>query len=397
MAARVAHAPTMTNQFSGTAMLTKMLIAITLIAAISGTSAGLWFHFNPRTTEMRLPGTVETQEVRLSSRSGGRVSKVYVTDGQLLAAGTKVFELEMPELDAQHAQLVAQRAAASAVLAKLKEGPRKEELEAARAAVAAAEARYELMKAGFREEMKDQVAGEVESLKADLANAQVDMDRARELYERKATSKEQYDAAVARYGRLRGQYNAAAAKQEMYRAGNRPEEKAESKAELARLQANLDLLEAGTRPEDIAEAEAQVAALAAKIEELDVMRAERTVYAPEKCVVQVVMVRPGDIAAPNRPVALVLRADDLWVKAYIPETQLGRIKVGQQVEVTMDTFPHKRFQGEVTYISPQSEFTPRNVQTVDERRHQVFGFKVRVTDPQGVFKSGMAADVWLKK
>ena len=109
----------MTNRKSGIAMLTKSLIAAGLITAVGGTSAGLWFHFNPHTTELRLPGTVETQEVRLSSRSGGRVSKVYVTDGQLLEAGQKVIELEMPELDAQHAQLAAQKQAAEAVVTKL--------------------------------------------------------------------------------------------------------------------------------------------------------------------------------------------------------------------------------------------------------------------------------------
>jgi len=91
----------------------------------------------------------------------------------------------------------------------------------------------------------------------------------------------------------------------------------------------------------------------------------------------------------------VLRADDLWVKAYISEIDLGRIRLNQKVEVTSDTYPGKRFEGVITYIASSSEFTPRNVQTIDERRHQVFGFKVRVTDSQGVFKSGMAADVWL--
>ena len=109
------------------------------------------------------------------------------------------------------------------------------------------------------------------------------------------------------------------------------------------------------------------------------------------------MVRPGDIAEANQPVALVLRADDLWVKAYISEVDLGKIKLGQKVEVTCDAFPGKRFAGEITYIASAAEFTPRNVQTIDERRHQVFGFKVRVADSQGVFKSGMAADVWLPK
>jgi hypothetical protein len=83
------------------------------------------------------------------------------------------------------------------------------------------------------------------------------------------------------------------------------------------------------------------------------------------------------------------------VKAYISEVDLGRIRLGQKVQVTCDAYPNQRFDGVITYISSVSEFTPRNIQTIDERRHQVFGFKVRVDDPQGVFKSGMAADVWL--
>lgn len=385
----------MTNQNANTAM--KTILVIALIAALGGTSAGLWFHFHPRTHELRLPGTVESQEVRLSSRVGGRVSKVYVDDGAVLEAGAKVIELEMPELDAQRAQLVAQKQAAEAVLARLIEGPRKQEIAAAQAAVDAAKARLDLMEAGFRPEETEQVAADLEAARADLKNARIDMERERELLARKATSQGAYDAAVAKYGRLKGQVDALDAKVRMYTKGYREEEKKETAAELARLQANLDLLHAGTREEDKAEARAQVAQLDGKLAELDVMRAERTVFAPEKCVVQTVSVRPGDIAAPNRPVALVLRADDLWVKAYISEIELGLIKVGQQVDVTMDTFPNKRFSGEVIYIAPQSEFTPRNVQTVDERRHQVFGVKVRVADPQGVFKAGMAADVWLKK
>src|SRR5262249_23149082 len=156
--------------------------------------------------------------------------------------------------------------------------------------------------------------------------------------------------------------------------------------DLARLQANYELLLAGTRPEEIQEAEARVQDLQGKIEEIDVRRNERTVVAPERAIVEVLMVRPGDIIAPNQPVALVLRAEDLWVKAYISEIDLGRIHLDQKVEVTCDAYPNKRFQGVITYIASASEFTPRNVQTIDERRHQVFGFKVRVADSQGVFK-----------
>jgi multidrug resistance efflux pump len=88
-----------------------------------------------------------------------------------------------------------------------------------------------------------------------------------------------------------------------------------------------------------------------------------------------------------------LKADDLWVKVFIPETELGRVRLDQAVTVTVDSYPGTRFPGRVIQIATQSEFTPRNIQSIDERRHQVFAAKVRVDNPQGVFKSGMAAEV----
>jgi HlyD family secretion protein len=376
-------------------MITRAAVGGAVLLALGGAAAGLYWHFNQPKTELTLPGTVESQEVRLSSRSGGRVAKVFVRDGQVVEAGQPIVELEMPELDAQRAQLEAQVAAAQAALARLEKGPRPEEIAAAKAAVDAAQARVNRMRKGYRAEEIAQVSSELGSLQAELENARQELYREKALREKGGSTRQVYEAAVAKHDRLQAQVNAAAAKVRMYESGYRVEEVAESEADLARLQANLDLLEAGTRQEEIDEARAQVEQLQAKIDEIDVMRRERTVYAPEKCVVQVVSVRPGDIAAPNKPVALVLRADDLWVKAFISEVDLGRIKVGQKVAVTIDTFPGKRFQGQVTYIAPQSEFTPRNVQTIDERRHQVFAIKVHVNDPQGVFKSGMAADVWL--
>jgi len=206
-----------------------------------------------------------------------------------------------------------------------------------------------------------------------------------------------YDAAVARHSRLQATVAAANAKVAMMESGYRAEDVAEAEAELARVQANYDLLLAGTRQEDKDEAAAQVAHLEAQLDELDVRRRERTVTAPERAVVETIGVRPGDIAAANQPLVTVLRADDLWVKAFISEVDLGHLRLGQTVDVTIDTYPGQRFQGVVVQISSISEFTPRNVQTIDERRHQVFGFKVRVDDPQGIFKSGMAATVYLPK
>ncbi len=377
------------------AMIWKPLLIGAALMAVAGSSAGLWFQFREPVAERRLPGTVETQDVRLSSRVGGRVARVYVKESQMVEPGATIVELEMPELDAQRAQLVAQKEAAEAVLLRLKNGPRVEEKAAAKAAVDAAVARLARMQKGYREEEIEQARSDLAALRADLQNALVELNRERSLLEKGASARTDYDAAVARHGRFEGQVNAAAAKLKMYESGYRIEDIAEMQADLARLQANYDLLVAGTRPEEIAEAEANVQKLQGQIDEIDVKRNERTVVAPERALVEVLLVRPGDIAAPNQPVALVLRAEDLWVKAYISEVDLGRIRLGQKVEVTCDAYPNKRFGGVITHIASASEFTPRNVQTIDERRHQVFGFKVRVADPQGVFKSGMAADVWL--
>jgi multidrug resistance efflux pump len=133
-----------------------------------------------------------------------------------------------------------------------------------------------------------------------------------------------------------------------------------------------------------------------KLRELDAQLAEAVVRAPERAVVEVVAVRKGDVVAANHSVVRVLRADDLWVKAYVSEVDLGKVHLGHEVELTIDSFPSKRFQGVVAQIASASEFTPRNIQSVDERRHQVFAIKVRVDDPQGIFKSGMAADVWVQ-
>jgi len=318
-----------------------------------------------------------------------------VSESQIVEPGQAIVELDMPELDAQHGQLIAQRKAAEAVLLRLTNGPREEEKAAAKAAVDVAKAKLQRMQHGFRVEEVEQARQELQALDAEFQNASTELNRERSLLARGASTAQQYDAANARYTRLLAQVTAAKAKARMMESGYRVEEIAESQAEVARLQANYDLLLAGTRAEEIDEAKAKIADLTAKIEEIDVKRNERVVTAPERAVVEVLAVRPGDIVAPNQAVVLVLRADDLWVKAYISEIDLGRIQLGQKVKVTCDTYPGKRFEGIVAYISSQSEFTPRNVQTVDERRHQVFGFKVRVSDPQGVFKSGMAADVWL--
>ena len=177
------------------------------------------------------------------------------------------------------------------------------------------------------------------------------------------------------------------------KAGSRAEDIAEAVAQLRRAEANRNLLTAGTRSEDVAAASAHVAEIRAKLAEVEANLAEAVVRAPERSLVEVLSVRKGDLVAANQPIVRILRTEDLWVKVYIAETDLGKIKLDKPVEVAIDSHPGQRFPGVIRHIASQSEFTPRNVQSVDERHHQVFGVKVHVANPDGIFKSGMAAEV----
>jgi HlyD family secretion protein len=378
-------------------MVWKTALAIIVVLLIAAGGAAYWWQLQQANGLLVLPGTVEVQEVRLSSKIGGRVKDVFVDDGANVKAGDLLVELDIPELQAQRQQVAAQLDSAKAAAAKAEHGPLEEEFEASKAALDAAKARLAKMDKGNRDKEIEQVEKNVDAWKVDLANARRDLQRISGLVQSKSVTQKEFDDAEAKYRRLEATVNEANARLELMREGFRDEDKAEALAEFNRAKANDALLHTGTREEDKAAARARVDELAGKLAELDVNITEAVVKAPENAVVELVSVRKGDTTTPNQPVVRILRATDLWIKAFVPETELGRVRLNEPVEVTMDTYPDRKFQGKITYVSSTAEFTPRNVQSVDERRHQVFAIKVRVEDPQGIFKSGMAADVHLPK
>ena len=158
-------------------------------------------------------------------------------------------------------------------------------------------------------------------------------------------SQQEIDACRSAFTRLQGRVGSARAHLNLLKAGSRAEDIAEAAADLQKAKANLELLEHGSRPEDIASAEAHVAELAARVAELKVNLQEAVILAAEPVVVEVLAVRKGDIVTANQPVIRVLRADDLWVKVYVPETELGRVRLRQTVVVTIDSYPDRRFEG----------------------------------------------------
>jgi multidrug resistance efflux pump len=129
---------------------------------------------------------------------------------------------------------------------------------------------------------------------------------------------------------------------------------------------------------------------------LDAQLREANLSAPADGVIETVSVRPGDLVPPNQIVVTMLESSQLWVKVYVPETDLSRIRVGQSADVEIDALNQRHFAGHIQEIASEAEFLPRNVQTYNDREHEVFGVKVQVENPGGVLKSGMSATVQLR-
>jgi HlyD family secretion protein len=373
-----------------------LVLGIIVLLLTAGGFAYFWSMGNR--SALHLPGIVEIQEVRLGSKVGGRVESVLVKEGDIVDSYDRklLVIFEAPELKNQKKQMLAKLEAAEAEYQRAQNGPREEDKEAAKAAALAAKARYARIKSGWRVEEKQQTQSELESAQASYELALREFNRVEPLHLQGAAARSEYDAAVGARDRSKGQVDALKAKVAMMKFGSRVEDIAEAEADWKRTQAQYELLRNGTRPEDIAVARAKVEEVRANIEAIDIQLAEAAISVPPnlgKAVVEVVAVRPGDLVPANQPVVRVLRADDLWVKIFVPETQYGHVTLHKEVDVTVDSHPGLKLKGVVVQRANIAEFTPRNVQSVDERQHQVFGVKILVRDPQGILNAGMAAEV----
>jgi multidrug resistance efflux pump len=157
----------------------------------------------------------------------------------------------------------------------------------------------------------------------------------------------------------------------------------------------LEEKQRGNRPEDIASARAAVVREQGQLDYLERQRQDLVVRAPADGVIQTIDLRPGDLVAAGQPVTTILEPDQIWVRVYVPETRLGLVRLGQKAWIRVDTFPKREYTGKVVEIRPKGEYTPRNVQTLDQRMDQVFGVKVAI-DPNPDMKPGMAAAVRLE-
>ncbi len=366
-----------------------ILIAIAAAAGIGAYRAAA----NRTNPPLVFSGTVETREIQVGSKVGGRVGRVLAEEGRMAKAGETLVTFEVEELAAQKRQVEAEIAQAKALLDKMTNGYRPQEVTQAEDAEKNQAAVLEALRNGPRPQELAQAQADLDAAKADLANLELNYQRTKKLFDNGDVARQVFDDSQLRMEAARARVASLRQRLALLEAGTRAEDIRAAEARHAQAKANAEMMRSGMRKEDIRDAEARLKQAQARLDLLDVQLAEGEVKSPTDARIEVVTVRPGDLVQAGKPVARLLELDQVWVRVYIPEPEMGRVKVGQKVSVTVDSFPNRTFEGTVEQVSAQAEFTPRNVQSRSERDHQVFGVKIRVDNRDGIFKAGMAAEV----
>ena len=318
---------------------------VLLIPVLAVVAVAAWLLTRGRSAdELEASGTVEATEAQLGFQSPGRIEAIRVREGDRITLGDTLALLEHAELSARLDQARAQHNAARALLAELQSGSRQEERVQAREALQAATSRF--------------------------TDAERELGRARRLLDAGALSQEQFDRARLSLDVLRTQ-----------------KEQAEQQ---------LRMVETGPRPERITGQQAAVAQAEAAVRQAEAAVSNTVIRAPFTGVITVRHRENGETVAPGAPVLTLMNLDDRWVRIYIPETQVGAVHLGTEATITADTYPERIYGGAVSFIASQAEFTPRNVQTREERVKLVYAVKVRITqDSTYDLKPGLPADVRL--
>ncbi|MDE2180032.1 MAG: efflux RND transporter periplasmic adaptor subunit [candidate division NC10 bacterium] len=289
-------------------------------------------------------GTIEATEVEVSSKLPGRLAQLLVKEGDQVQANQVIARLDTSEIEAERAQNQAALARAEAQLKELLAGSRIQEIEEARANLQQAEDNLKL--------------------------ARDDWDRFDSLFKEGAISAQERDRAKNRIEIAQSQVKAAQERYALVRIGPRPE-----------------VIEAARHERDRAKAALEVA---------QVRLRDSTILAPLSAIVLTKRAEQGEVVNPGFPIVILIDPDDLWLRVYIPESEIGLVSIGQTAAVAVDSFPNRRFEGKVTEISSKAEFTPRTVQTKKERVNLVFGVKISLDNRERLLKPGMPADTEIK-
>lgn len=319
----------------------RILLVIFIVAGISGLLLYLFTRDKEGgNTFIKVSGNIETTEVDVGFKIAGRIVSISVQEGDWIEKGK--------------------------VLAKLDDEDLRQRLELARATLRSAQARLKKLLAGSRPEELGEAEATLNQAKFDLENKQAHYERIKLLFEKGVIPKETLDNAEAGFKI--------------------------AKASLQRVMENYKLVKEGPRSEDIEDARAQVEQAQASLKLAETQLSYTVLYSPISGTVLVKSGEMGEVVNPGTSILTLANIENVWLKAYIPETELSKVKWGQEVMVTTDLQPQKTYKGKISFISSQAEFTPKQIQTEKERVTLVYRIKIDIPNPDRELKPGMPAD-----
>jgi len=373
--------------------LRRKQIAISVVVALlSAAAAYLLLRGGDGTDGIRVSGNIEATTVEVSFKIPGRIAERTVDEGMKASAGQLVARLDNTDLADDLRMREAELSAADAALREVTAGARPQETARAEAELRGAESRLADLLAGARPQEIASARAVVERARADAEKARKDRGRTEALLARQLIPPQENDAARAAGEMAEARRKEAEEALALVLAGPRKDQVDQARAAVAGAKENLSLVKEGARKETIDQARARRRQAAEGVALARTRLSYAAAYSPLSGIVLSKNAEPGEYVAAGTPVVTIADLREVWLRAYIAETDLGKVRLGQEVAVTTDSYPGKRYEGRIAFISPEAEFTPKSVQTQQERVKLVYRIKVTVSHPGRELLPGMPAD-----
>jgi HlyD family secretion protein len=382
----------------------KKIVIILLVVAL-GTVGYLWYTgaFTPKGNSILVSGNLELTQVDLSFKTAGRLIERRVDEGNWVKQGDLIGRLDPVELQRQNlrdkAQIIGAKSNYDQLVTSIeyKKSTLESDIAAKQAELNQAQAKLDTLLNGSRKQEIQQSEAAVNDAKAQLEFARSDWERSQTLYKNDDISKQQYDQARTKFDSATAMLRQAEEKDSMVREGPRKEDIAGARADVARAQAAVKTAEANRlevkrQEEELGERQSEIQRTEAQAGISQKQLSDTEIYTPIDGVVLVKAAEPGEVLAAGTTVVTVGDLDHPWLRAYINETDLGRVKLGQKVKLTTDSFPGKVYMGTVSYIASEAEFTPKQIQTKEERVKLVYRIKIEVDNKEHELKNNMPVD-----
>lgn len=367
-----------------------ILPVLLIVAFLTILFVGKWSHDDRKF--IQVSGNIEIKDARIGFKIAGRVLERMVSEGETIEAEQVVAYLESSDLIQEVALRKAELRAAQANLDELEAGFRLEEIAQAEAAMEKSRSRLDELLAGSRPQEVAAAEATVRNARVNTSYLKMEFDRQARLFKANTISQRDYDRIKSEYERAVANLHEVQEHLKLIREGPRKEQIDQARAALNEAGQHYTLMKKGPREETIEQARARLEQIRAALGKAEIRLGYATITAPFSGLVLSENMEAGEYVAPGTPVITLGDMKNVWLRAYINQTDLGRVKPGQLVHVTTDTYPEKIYQGRISFISSEAEFTPKNVQTQKERVKLVYRVKIDIPNPDMELKSGMPAD-----